>query len=84
MQDRDIRIMHRTQGLAGWTGLLTGLWVMGSLTWANFTSGNTVGGVVLLVLTVPAAFSAMRCAFNLSRYPAAAILTVMQMFRRGA
>ena len=84
MQDQDqaARFMHRFQGLAGWLGLLAGLWVMGSLAWANFTAGETVGGVVLLMLTIPAAFISMRGAFNLSRYPAAAILTIMQLLKR--
>ena len=84
MQDQDqaARFMHRAQGLAGWLGLLAGLWVMGSLAWANLTAGETVGGVVLLMLTVPAAFAGMRGAFNLSRYPAAAILTIMQLLKR--
>lgn len=84
MQDRDIRFMHRAQGLAGWAGLLVGLWLMGSFAWASFADGSTVSGVVLAVLALPVALSAMRGAYNLSRYPTAAILAVMQAFRRGA
>ena len=79
---RMIHNMQTAQGLAGWAGFLAGLWLMGSLAWANFTDGSTVGGVVLAVLTLPVAFGLMRAAVNMSHYPIAAVCAVVMLFRR--
>ena len=80
---RMLRNIQRAQGLAGWAGLLLGLWLMGSLAWTNFAGGSTVGGVALLVLALPVALSSMKIAMSLSHYPIAAVLTVMQLLKRG-